>query len=631
LILGLVVITLAAPFLSFITSFLFIPTRYAWLSPLISTTLMALASTAVVVVLLHIYPDSYTYSQLWFSIADKEIQFGILLNATSLPMLLIVSIVSLLVHIYSIGYMAVDSRLRHYFAMLGFFTFSMLGLSMANNLLLLFCFWELIGFSSYLLIGHWREKQQVASAAKKAFLMNRLGDLGFVIGLMIVWSESGTFDLETLLIMSNPHSNTVASIFILIGVMGKSAQFPLFNWLPDAMEGPTPVSALIHAATLVAAGVYLMIRIHWMFSPSVLVIAAAIGTCTALMGALAAFTQYDIKKILAYSTISQLGIMIAAIGVGSPNSAMLHLFTHAFFKAGLFLGAGSIIHALHHLQNKSQKSFDPQDIRQLGSLRKKLPFTFIAFVITGSALAGLPLTSGFLSKDVILSSAWSWSQIESWRFIIVIVLYSVTFLTAAYIFRLVWFVFISKSQHNFENVSESPWIMRIPILILSACSIWLAISWNPLTLKTWLPSSPHLSVATTIATVVTFLSLILSWAYFKKQSTPRTNPILLHGFYLDIVYKKIWRVCSDHLAPKSLQLDLKWIDGILHVVAFIHVTLAHFITWFDKYIVDAIVNGAANTALAIGSLTRSFQGGKVQLYIFWALFGVIIFILYLWI
>jgi NADH-quinone oxidoreductase subunit L len=351
------------------------------------------------------------------------------------------------VHLYSSGYMAADSALKRYFAMLGFFTFAMLGLVLADNLLLIFVFWELVGFSSYLLIGHWTEQPGVATAATKAFVINRIGDIGFLAGLFIIWSNTGTFSIAELSGGTEIFSwQSSATLCLLWGAIGKSAQFPLFTWLPDAMAGPTPVSALIHAATMVAAGVFLLARTYFLFTPEVLLIVTAVGTVTALAGGLAALGQYDIKKILAYSTISQLGLMVIAIGVGSTNAFMLHLFTHAFFKAGLFLAAGSVIHTLEQARHSTNDTINIQDIRHLGGLKKFLPITFIVFVICGASLAGIPLFSGFLSKEAIISQTLNWAGEDfSWRWIIPGAIFLSSLLTALYVFRLIWYVFIKKN------------------------------------------------------------------------------------------------------------------------------------------------------------------------------------------
>src|ERR1051325_6362086 len=337
----------------------------------------------------------------WLSLGNFNVQLGLRFDPLSLLMTLIVTGVASLIHIYSWGYMREDPGFSRYFACLSLFTFSMLGIVLANNFLELFIFWELVGVSSYLLIGFWFERPAAADAGKKAFITNRLGDFGFILGILLVWSKLGSLNFSELqkTVMATPTSLgalvTIAGLLIFCGAMGKSAQFPLHVWLPDAMEGPTPVSALIHAATMVAAGVYMLCRVFFIFTPDALTVISWIGGFTALLAALIAIQQNDIKRILAYSTLSQLGYMVMAVGLGGPTPAMFHLTTHAFFKALLFLGAGSVIHAMHH----------EQDIWKMGALRKKMPVTFWTFLVGTLALAGVWPLAGFFSKDAILAQA----------------------------------------------------------------------------------------------------------------------------------------------------------------------------------------------------------------------------------
>ncbi|NMB80949.1 MAG: NADH-quinone oxidoreductase subunit L, partial [Ignavibacteria bacterium] len=322
-----------------------------------------------------------------------NIELGIKLDNVTVIMLFVVNLISMLVHIFSIEYMHGDQRYTRYFANLGLFTFSMLGIVLTHNLLMMYIFWELVGLSSYLLIGHWYEKKSAADAAKKAFIVNRIGDIGMFIGILILFTHYKTFTFDTIFSQISqgniPFNSeawlTAAGILVFMGAVGKSAQFPLHVWLPDAMEGPTPVSALIHAATMVAAGVYLVTRIFVMLTADAMLVIAVVGAFTSLVAATIALTQNDIKKVLAYSTVSQLGYMIMSLGVGAYVFAFFHLVTHAFFKACLFLGSGSVIHAMHH----------EQDIRNMGGLRKKLPLTYATFLISTIAISGIPLTSGF--------------------------------------------------------------------------------------------------------------------------------------------------------------------------------------------------------------------------------------------
>jgi len=373
----------------------------------------------------------------WLSIGGLNIDFGLKLDRLSEMMMLIVTGVGGAIHIYSFGYMHADRGFSRYFACLSLFTFSMLGVVLANNFIELFIFWELVGVSSYLLIGFWFEKPSAADAAKKAFFTNRLGDFGFMLGILVVWATLGSLNFSALQknLAANPAAlGTIASIaglLIFCGAMGKSAQFPLHVWLPDAMEGPTPVSALIHAATMVAAGVYMLCRVIFLLDATALQVIAWIGGFTALLSAVIAIQQNDIKHILAYSTLSQLGYMVMAVGLAGPTPAMFHLTTHAFFKALLFLAAGSVIHALH----------EEQDIWKMGGLRDKMGITFWTFLIGTLALSGVPPFSGFYSKDSILSQA-----LEQKNYLLFAVGVGVAGLTTFYMFRLFYVAFVGKPQ-----------------------------------------------------------------------------------------------------------------------------------------------------------------------------------------
>ncbi len=547
-------------------------------------------------------------------------------------MLVVVTVISFFVHFYSIGYMAGDTGIRRYFAMLGFFTFSMLGIILSDNLLAIFFFWELVGFSSYMLIGHWNEKPAAADAAKRAFIINRVGDIGFLIGLMILWTHTGTLNLVELGSLSGSWQ-TAGSLCIFCGVVGKSAQFPLFTWLPDAMEGPTPVSALIHAATMVAAGVFLLSRAHFIFPPNVLDIVAITGSITALAGALFALVQFDIKKILAYSTISQLGFMVIALGVGAPEAALLHLFTHAFFKACLFLAAGSLIHSLHQAQHQSHTAFDVQDVRNLGGLHKKLPFTFIIFILSGSALAGLPFFTGFLSKDAILTAIMNWKGSGfSWKWMIFGCAFIVSFMTVLYTFRMIWVVFRGPEKSTAQlSISEPPAVMRIPMALLAAASIWIVVSWNPFDFVGWVFAGLHPGKYFHSGIISIFSALWILFAlliaYLTKNKSIRSS-MLLNGFYLPKIYHVLIEIPALQIARFTTQADVKWIDGFIHSAAYAQLIIAHVAGWFDRVIIDGMVDVTAQVSRGIGSFTRSFQSGKIQLYIFWAAFAIIIFIIW---
>jgi NADH-quinone oxidoreductase subunit L len=601
-----------------------------------ATTFLLVSTIASLVIFFSGPPDGAHIVQVkWFQVGQFTFNGNLEINDLSVFMLPLITLISFLVHVFSIGYMAGEAGIRRYFAMLGFFTFAMLGLVLSDNLLALFFCWELVGFSSYLLIGHWLEKPAAAKAAQKAFLFNRIGDVGFLVGLMIVWANTQTFNLTELLHLPEVYSwQTMASICFFSGVIGKSAQFPLFTWLSDAMEGPTPVSALIHAATMVAAGVFLLARVFPLFTPGALDVVAIVGMVTALLAGLSALNQFDIKKILAYSTISQLGLMVTAVGVGSKDAAMLHLVTHAFFKAGLFLAAGSVIHSLHQAQSLSRQNFDVQDIRNLGGLRKKLPITFLVFVITAASLAGIPFFSGFLSKDSIITAIWFWTgESSSWRWLILISAFVLTAVTVLYTFRMVWFIFFGHSRTEL-TVSESPWIMRTPLIVLAAASSWLLVSINPFKTADWIielkVDFPHSTLITTISTSIVLGSLLLAWFLYGIKTRPAASvPVFQNAFRLDSLYKVTVERPIINLAIATEATDRNWIDGMLHFTAYVQVSIAHVVAWFDTYIIDGSVNAVAWLTGRIGTLTRSFQGGKIQLYIFWAVLALIIFLFFI--
>lgn len=619
---------LIIPLVSFLLSFT-IPERYSWV---VSITASALIFTsAIISISLLLSAENILIETSWFRIGSFTVNLQLTLDAVARLMLVVVTIVSFLIHLYSVGYMAGDPGIKRYFAMLGFFTFSMLGIVVAGHLILLFMFWELVGFASYMLIGHWMEKPAAAKAAQKAFLFNRIGDAIFLVGIILLWVHQ-----------QNPQDvnwQTVGVLCIFGGVIGKSAQLPLFSWLPDAMEGPTPVSALLHAATMVAAGIFLMIRISPLLTETSLLVITITGSITALFGALCALNQVDLKKILVYSTISQLGLMVTAVGLGAKDAALLHLFTHAFFKAGLFLAAGSVIHALTHAQLQSQNKFDAQDIRNLGGLRKKLPFTFLTFCIAGASLAGIPFFSGFLSKDSILAatvfkaSAIAWdSGVFSIEWVFVATLLIVSFITVLYTSRMIWFIFFGTESKITTPISEAPWVMRIPMLLLALTSCWFIVSVNPFDPSGWFTHEfygiTHSNLITLISALLILAALAVSWFIYSRRSVPKYIPFIQKGFHLDALYERIFGILILKLASISEITDRKWINGIIHVTAYTQVVIAHGIAWFDRYIIDGLVNTGARLTKSVGSLTRSFQGGKVQLYIFWAVAGLIIFLIF---
>lgn len=567
----------------------------------------------------------------WFAIGDLTFTADLTISNRSLLMLAVVSFISFLVHLYSTAYMQGDAHWKRYFAMLGFFTFTMQGIVLSDNLLLLFMFWELVGFSSYMLIGHGIKNPRAGVAASKAFIMNRIGDAAFLIGLMIIWSAHGTLSLSAIFdtVGINPEWQTAGSLCIFGGIIGKSAQFPLFTWLPDAMEGPTPVSALIHAATMVAAGVYLLVRVFAFFTEDALLVVAVTGMVTTLLGGLAALSQYDIKKILAYSTMSQLGLMILALGMGVVDAALLHLLTHAFFKACLFLSAGMIIHSLHKAR-PAHLHFDEQDIRNMGGLRNRMPITFLAFLLSGASLAGVPFFSGFLSKEAILTALFMHTNVLSWLMITVII--SVSFITVLYTFRMIWMVFFGEERTvRALDISEPCWTMRMPVILLSLCSLWLLVSWNPFDFKGWMlprsePSAYSLWI-TTFSIAWVMAALVLSWYIFRRARF-RTNSLLRNVFFIDRLYTSSTEKSLYTTGRTVNFMEQKVIDGAVHGMILAQVIFAHVTGWIDRIFIDGTVNTTARLTGFGGKITRSFQGGNIQLYVFWSVFAIIIFIIW---
>ena len=517
-----------------------------------------------------------------------SVPLGLGLDDLSKTMLLLVTGIGAVIHVYSLGYMRDDESKSRYFAALSFFMFSMLGIVLANNFVMMFIFWELVGFSSYLLIGHWFERDAAAEAAKKAFITNRLGDFGFMIGILMVWTSTGSVVFEEIVpkiatLTSNPAYLAAAAILIFCGAVGKSAQFPLHVWLPDAMEGPTPISALIHAATMVAAGVYMLVRVGFLIqaSPPALTVIAWIGTITSVMAALIATQQNDIKRILAYSTLSQLGYMVMAVGLASGEAAMFHLFTHAFFKALLFLGAGAIIIMLHHEQN----------IWKMGGLAGKLRLTFATFAVGTLALMGCPPFSGFFSKDAILALAY-----ERNTPIFAIGLFT-AFLTAFYMIRLVIVVFFGKPRSDAAQSSrEAPFVMTGPLVLLAVPAFLAGFG---IFARHFLPlpvEKETVAIVPLLAIAAMILGLGLGlMIYRNKAEEPLNVGALRRKLYFDEFYE--WLIRRTQGA------------------------LSNIFSFFDRWIIDAGgVRGASSATWGAGALLRLFQVGNLQAYAF--LFGL---------
>src|SRR5216110_1582983 len=517
-----------------------------------------------------------------------NVPLGFVLDNLSKTMLVVVSGVGALIHIYSLGYMRDDEGKSRYFAALSLFMFAMLGIVFANNFVMLFIFWELVGYTSYVLIGHWFFRDAAADAANKAFITTRIGDFGFMTGILMIWMTTGSVvfaEIAPRMPMFTGHATFVAIVALLIfcGAVGKSAQFPLHVWLPDAMEGPTPVSALIHAATMVAAGVYMLVRVAFIIqaSQTALLVVAWIGTITAVMAALIATQQDDIKRILAYSTLSQLGYMVMAVGLASNNAAMFHLFTHAFFKALLFLAAGSVIVMLHHEQN----------IWKMGGLRRKLPITFVTFTVGALALIGCPPFSGFFSKDAILAVAY-----ERNTPIFIVGLFT-AFLTAFYVVRLLVIVFFGDTRSEVARLSkESPVVMTGPLIVLA---ILAALGGFGFFARNFLTFPIEKGVAFFVPALALGALIIGSGLaiaiYRNRTGEPIDVEVLRQKFYFDEIYA--WLI--------------NWTQELLARVS----------AFFDRWIIDtAAVDGSSRGTWGIGALLRLIQVGNLQAYVF--LFGL---------
>ena len=565
--------------------------------------------------------ESYTAieaaSFTWYRLSDTlVIDMGILIDSISVMMLVVITTVSLMVHIYSTGYMKGDDGYARYFTFLSLFSFAMLGLVLATNLIQIYVFWELVGLSSYLLIGHYYQKPSAVAAAKKAFIVTRFADLGFLIGILMLSYYTGTFSFSEITDPNGPlitqtiggvflglSTLTWAMILVFMGGAGKSAMFPFHIWLPDAMEGPTPISALIHAATMVVAGVFLVARMFTVYSlaaPEALEVIAFIGAFTSLFAALIAITQTDIKKILAYSTISQIGYMMMALGVSGYSgeaglgftASMFHLFTHAFFKALLFLGAGSIIHAVHS-----------NEMKDMGNLRKHLPATHITFLIATLAISGIPPFSGFFSKDEILAAAYASNKLYF------AVEYLVAGLTAFYMFRLYFKVFWGK-ERTYENIQESPASMTIPLWILAFGTLFAGfLPFSHLVTTDGIPFDTHFHWNIALPSVgIALAGIFIAAALYKKESARSQKIAASLGAFYSVTKEKFYVDEIYIFITKKIIFNL----------------ISMPVVWFDRHIVDGFMNLTGNTTVALSFRIRKFQSGNIHQYALVFLTGILI-------
>lgn len=556
----------------------------------------------------------------WLEVGSLHIEFGFLVDELSSLMMLIVTGIGFLIHVYSVGYMHDDVGFHKFFAYLNLFIFSMLLLVMGSNYLILFFGWEGVGLCSYLLIGFWYKNKEFGKAARKAFIMNRIGDLGLLIGMFMLFNEFGSLNYKDVLGagLSSSYAITCICILFFIGAMGKSAQIPLYTWLPDAMAGPTPVSALIHAATMVTAGIYLVARsgVLYTASPDAMQLVMYVGLATATFAATIGLKQNDIKKVLAYSTVSQLGFMFVALGVGAYTTAMFHVTTHAFFKALLFLGSGSVIHAMG----------GEQDIRKMGGLKKYLPITHLTFLIGTLAIAGIPPLAGFFSKDEILTNTYYGGG--SFVFIMLCI---TSVLTAIYMLRLYFLTFRGSFRGTREqehHLHESPLSMTLPLIVLAILSVvggFLGVpEWMEHklglhhTLNGWLGNVVHNAahpavtemfeytlLAVSIA-ILFILALAVRTFYISRKTLPEPDEeeigivkLLSHKYYIDELY------------------DAIFVRPIQSLGTFLH-------DYIEKPVIDGLVNGFGRLSKSSGKLIRLLQTGNTEFYLLGMVLGIIV-------
>src|SRR5205809_699254 len=594
----------------------------------------------------------------WFTFGEEVLRLGFVLDPLAAAMLMMIALVGLCIFVFSIGYMADDKRFTRFFAYLSFFSGAMLGLVIANSLLLLFVFWELVGLASYLLIGFWIERPSAAAAAKKAFITTRIGDMGFFLGMLWLYNRSGTllfYDggtgcLESAGLALLGASATFIALLIFFGAVGKSGQFPLHVWLPDAMEGPTPVSALIHAATMVAAGVFLVARVYPLFSlgaingvTSSLTIVVWIGVTTALMAALIAIAQADIKRILAYSTVSQLGLMMVSLGVGGVAAGIMHLLAHGFFKALLFLGAGSVIHGCHH----------EQDIRKMGGLRRLMPVTFFTYAVGMMALSGVPLFfSGGWTKEEILHATAHWPKSQAPYYLML----AGVVLTALYMTRQMIYVFFGNRRSVAEHAHESPRVMTMPLIVLAIGTVFLSFvltsAWP--WLHGYLTGEPvHFDIAHLIQPML-FISLLLVgggialgiWFYRKagaqnrdrlaevdplEYAQPALFRFLANKMWIDELFARTIIAFAWLSARLSDWMDRYFWDGLVRGFGAIGQLFGIFTADVDERGINAGVDKTTIGARGLGRLLSSAHSGQIQIYLGVVAVGMLaLLLLYAW-
>lgn len=619
---------------------------------------------------------------LWIDFGERALRIGLQVDNTSKVLVFMVTLVCSMIHIFAAAYMKTrdgipEPRYTRFFAYLSLFTFSMLLLSLSDNLLTLFIGWELMGLCSYLLIGFYYEKRSACDASLKAFMTTRVGDVLLFLSLAMIWTKVGSLRFEDIYagIQSGKLSGgllTAAGLLAFGGAIGKSAQFPLHTWLPDAMEGPTPVSALIHAATMVAAGVYLSARLLQIgvLDASATLFVAYIGAFTAVFAASIAFVQNDIKKVLAYSTISQLGYMTLAVGVGNYTAAMFHLLTHAFFKACLFLGSGSVIHAMHEGLHRVHAHADAQDLRNMGGLRQRMPLTFATFLVSTLAISGIPLTAGFLSKDAILAGSLAFALERPEHSMLPLLGFAAAMMTAFYMFRLVLMAFFGEPAERAEeahraeiaeahrHLHESPALMTVPLVVLAIFALGFVWSLNPFA-EGWIgevatkqegwmigPVPEHaendhadsehavhnlaMGLSLGVAGVGILLAILVYGTRSLRVERLATSPfaeILRRKYGFDELYDYLFVRNLLRINRVAAAFDNSIVDGAVNGIARALASGRYSFTWFsgavDRYVVDGAVNGIAYVLRGLGAAFRRLQTGMLNSYLLVVFTGVV--------
>lgn len=615
-----------APLLGFLLIALINKQLRQWLVALIacSSVLFSFILSIVLFFALGENQTAFTFTAFeWITAGNLSVSFSLLVDPLSILMMLIITGVGFLIHVYSTGYMHGDEGFNRFFAYLNLFIFFMLLLVMGDNYLLMFVGWEGVGLCSYLLIGFWFKNTEYNNAAKKAFIMNRIGDLGLILGVIMIFVHFGSLTYQEVFtqaagMTAGTQTLTIITVLLFIGAMGKSAQIPLYTWLPDAMAGPTPVSALIHAATMVTAGIYMIARnnILYTLSPFTLDLIIVIALATALLAATIAVAQNDIKKVLAYSTVSQLGLMFLALGLGAYTSGMFHMMTHAFFKALLFLGAGSVIHGMS----------GEQDIRQMGGLRKYLPITFVTFLIGTIAISGLPPFAGFFSKDEILANAFAGNKIV-WAVALI-----ASLLTAFYMFRLFFLTFSGTTrarQDVVHHIHESPKSMTTPLIVLAVLSVIGGFVGIPAALggnhalnnflapvfeqSQKLQQPHHLSHATeyilmgTVVALTLFVIFVAYSTFVRRKRVPAAEGVALSPFH-KLLYNKYY---VDETYDKVIVRPMNFLSKALDAV-------------MERLLIDRIVNGTGRAVTWGGKTLRLVQTGNTGFYIFAMVISIIV-------